>query len=379
MASSFSTPSSPRIIRGTTFVFLALDIAFSVDLDAAERLLTGASTERATIKHSRKAPPYFEYRPAPLRVTLDAETLDLGDGFAITPTVELLVFDFGAVSVCYRVPLSGHLDALVDLAESVYDNKRIFADACKRLEHLTTIIGPALARPRFDDAVEDYIIHQIEELEGHAEPADAVEQHARLFARILRSERGELSTQETSDALSATASYRPGDAAIIDWNAALLLDREADDSRAVLEFANVEALEMRVLDDRLDQVLDDAYRAFAQGSSSRLGGLIPVPRSRTLHRIARLQLDSAILYEGVNNAIKLVGDQYLARLYRLAAARFHLPERDLSIERKLSTLESIYAKFEDAQSALRMELLEWIIIILIAVSIVLPFFIAGAK
>jgi len=95
--------------------------------------------------------------------------------------------------------------------------------------------------------------------------------------------------------------------------------------------------------------------------------------TRELNRIARLQMDAALLYEGVNNALKLVGDQYLARVYRLAAERFHLPERDSGIERKLSTLESIYTKLQDLQGRLRMEVLEWIIIILFVVSIVLPF------
>jgi uncharacterized Rmd1/YagE family protein len=84
-------------------------------------------------------------------------------------------------------------------------------------------------------------------------------------------------------------------------------------------------------------------------------------------------VDSAVLFEGVNNVLKLLGDQYLARLYRLVAQRFHLAEWDGSILRKLATLESIYQKISDEISGRRMELLEWIIIILFVISIVLPF------
>jgi hypothetical protein len=95
-------------------------------------------------------------------------------------------------------------------------------------------------------------------------------------------------------------------------------------------------------------------------------------RSRTevLQRVARLQVDGTILFEGVNNTLKLLGDPYLARVYRLAAQRFHLSDWDASILRKLKTVESIYEKISDQQSAFRMEVLEWIIILLIAVSIV---------
>jgi uncharacterized Rmd1/YagE family protein len=68
-----------------------------------------------------------------------------------------------------------------------------------------------------------------------------------------------------------------------------------------------------------------------------------------------------------------LGDQYLARLYRLVSTRFHLQEWDASIIRKLQTLESIYEKIADQAANRRMEVLEWVIIILIAVSIGLEF------
>jgi len=89
-----------------------------------------------------------------------------------------------------------------------------------------------------------------------------------------------------------------------------------------------------------------------------------------LRRLARLQLDGAILFEQVTNALKLVGEQYLARVYSLASRRFHLAEWDASITRKLQTIDGIYAKLADRATSRRMELLEWIIIVLIALSII---------
>jgi hypothetical protein len=89
--------------------------------------------------------------------------------------------------------------------------------------------------------------------------------------------------------------------------------------------------------------------------------------------IAQMQVDSAILFERVANTLKLVGDQYLARMYRLISHRFHLQDWDASILRKLQTLDSIYGKMADRVSTQRMELLEWIIVVLIAVSIGISF------
>ena len=71
----------------------------------------------------------------------------------------------------------------------------------------------------------------------------------------------------------------------------------------------------------------------------------------------------------MTNALKLVGDQFLARVYSLASRRFHLAEWDTSISRKLQTIDGIYEKMTDRATSRRTEMLEWIIIILIAVEI----------
>jgi uncharacterized Rmd1/YagE family protein len=65
-----------------------------------------------------------------------------------------------------------------------------------------------------------------------------------------------------------------------------------------------------------------------------------------------------------------LGDQYLARLYRVASTRFHLSDWDAAIERKLQMLDSIYEKTVGRADAMRDGALEWIIIILIASEIV---------
>ncbi len=100
------------------------------------------------------------------------------------------------------------------------------------------------------------------------------------------------------------------------------------------------------------------------------GGNASSTRIPAMEKIAQLQVDNALLFESVNNALKLLGDQYMARVYTNAAKRFHLADWDASILRKLSTLESIYDKITERVASQRMELLEWIIIVLIALSIV---------
>ena len=66
-------------------------------------------------------------------------------------------------------------------------------------------------------------------------------------------------------------------------------------------------------------------------------------------------------------------DQYLARLHQAATRRFHTDDYERSVLRKVETLESIYAKIRDSQAQLRAEILEWIIIALIAFEVVMSF------
>jgi hypothetical protein len=361
--------SSPLIKSGVCYALFAYDAARSIDLDAADRRIL-ESTKRETIKHKRRAPSYFEYQPPPLRITQETGPLSIGK-FAARPSVDLMVYDFGAVAVIYALPLEADFGTLLDLSTELYDNEFLLADSRQRVTQLIDELGSAAARAGLAPMVEDYLIFHIQALK---EPFDAgrfCAENALRIAQILRAEQQRLSDQEVEDALAARIAFGTEDLTIVDWNAALHVDPEGDDVRAVLEFANVELLEMRYLDQKLDRALDAAYETL-----SKRGWNLPALAGYSgadLKRVAELQVDHAVLFEGVNNTLKLLGDQYLARLYRLINRRFHLGEWDGSILRKLETLESIYEKISDQAATRRMEILEWVIILLIAFSIALEF------
>jgi hypothetical protein len=361
--------SESMVQNGTCFVTFAYDAARSINLELAERRVHEA-TQRQTMPHKRRAPSYFEYQPPPLRVSQDTEPVRVSR-FVASATVDLLVYDFGAVTATYSFPINGPFSDLLQLSEGLYDNEILLSDSRLRVSHLLQVIGNAANQASVAPVVEDYVVFHIE---SFAQPFNASRfclEQGRQIAQVLRAERQVLSDQEVEDAISPRISFGIEDLTIVDWNAALLVDREGEDVRAVLDFANVELLEMRYLDQRLDRALDQAYDALSRPSLNllRVFGYY----SAALRRVAELQVDNAILFEGVNNTLKLLGDQFLARVYRLVNKRFHLEEWDASILRKLQTLESIYEKISDQAANRRMEILEWVIIILIAASIALEF------
>ncbi|HEV8399408.1 MAG TPA: hypothetical protein VGQ18_06150 [Gemmatimonadales bacterium] len=354
------------IAQGTCHAFFAYEVAQAIDLDAAERrLLAGA--ERQAIKHKRRAPASFEYRPAPLRVTRAGGPRTIG-AYHASPTVEVVLYDFGAVSVSYEIPIVGPLDGLPALAEELWGNEGLLADSRSQVAALLSLLADAAIRPRVADFVEDYSVFHIERFAAPCEAATLWTEHGQTVAQVLRAARHPLSQQEVADATALRLSFGPNDATIIDTDAAILFDPEGEDVRDVIEFANTQLLEMRFLDQQLDDTLERAYESLL-ARPARLRS--PGPDLRSL---ARLELDAAILFEQVTNALKLVGDQFLARVYALASRRFHLAEWDASISRKLQTIDGIYSKMTDRAATRRMEVLEWIIILLFVLSIALSVF-----
>ena len=357
------------IKSGICHALYVYDIGLSIDLERIRRRLARSevTTEVAT---SRRAPKYYGgYQPAPLHLVQPVAGLRAGDR-PLAPTVDMALYDFGAVTVTYAIPFDGPLAEVGRLSCQVNADDSLERDARRRVQDLLERVRQAVSRPRPPGPVEDYLMFEVREAEfdGRLDQIPAALGHE--IARILRAETGALSAQEAADAASVQLSYGPDDLTLIDWNAALIFDRDASDVLDVLEFANIELLELRVLDAQLDDSLDRSYAMLSEFSWSRLLG---ISRASSLRRVGAMQVDGAILFERVSNALKLLGDQYLARVYRLASQRFHLAEWNAAALRKLDTIESLYEKLNDRNASRRLEILEWIIILLIAFEIVWPF------
>ena len=90
--------------------------------------------------------------------------------------------------------------------------------------------------------------------------------------------------------------------------------------------------------------------------------------------LGELSVEANTLFERTSNVLKIVGDQYLARVYRLMATRFHLPEWEKGIQRKLEVLEGLYQVISDQNSAFRSEFLEVVVVVLILTEILVSVF-----
>ncbi|MFN0181623.1 MAG: hypothetical protein ACKVZ0_22655 [Gemmatimonadales bacterium] len=353
-------------VQTTCHLSFAFEVGQGIDLEVAERLLSG--TERQTVRSRRRVPQYFEYRPAPLRVGTEQLPPQVA---SLRPLrAEIVLYDFGAAAVNYSYHYAGPLEGLVAVGSALQAVEAgLAADARQRVTAMIHRLPGALSRPGVAPEVEDYLIFQLDQVGGQRGLRELIGESGPTLAQILRSAACPLSMEETDDALAVRLSYGSEDLSLIDWNAAIIFDSEPDETRAVLEFANVQLLEFRHLDGQLDQAVDRAYQALARTERGWIHRLRPP--TAAFRQQALYQMDAAVLFERVSNALKLVGDQFLSRVYRAVSARFHLDDWDRGITRKLDVLDRIYQKIGDQVSARRLEILEWIVIVLIALELVL--------
>jgi hypothetical protein len=343
----------------------AFDVGYEIDLVRAQALLQGTS---GTLPRRKRTPESIRYRPGPIRLRVSADGLSLPGGIQTSspPSGELSIFDFAAISLALRFPIRLDPEGLSklagDLAEPVELNSRVRAFAWSWIEK----IRAAVEGYEVSDLSEEYIVFQVAEAR-----ADWLESHASWIAGLVRLESGPLSEREVAEATRLSISYTPSDLVTLDWAAGFVADRDCDDTLQVIEFANVQLLEFRHIDDRLDDRLEAAYRLIRPSNRNRRHLAIWRSHGARVRSVRELEIEATSLFERADNALKLIGDQYLSRVFDLASTRFHLRDWQQSIRRKLETVGDVYDLLVQQAGGQRAELLELIVVFLIALEVAL--------
>ncbi|GIW89209.1 MAG: hypothetical protein KatS3mg108_3533 [Isosphaeraceae bacterium] len=347
-------------------LLFAFDVGYEIDLERGRGLLPG---EAPGLIRRRRTPESMRYRPAPLRVSVDAGGLTLpGDLPQVGPArAELALFDFGAVSLHLQHRIRGTLEELVELGDRLAESAPLVAAARLALAPWVERMRPVVTGFDWSELSEEYVVFEI----GEVEPgwlSRSVDQ----VARLVRLEAERLCVAEVEEATRLHLSYGPGDLIVVDWPAALVADRDGADILQVIEFANVQLLEFRLIDDRLDDRLEAAYRRMRPDRRrGALDWLRDSGAAAALREVRELELEATSVIERVDNALKLIGDQYLSRVYALASTRFHLGGWEQSVRRKLETVGDVFDLLTQQASVRRLEFLEVVVIVLIAMEIVL--------
>jgi hypothetical protein len=155
-------------IAGECRVVLAFEVGFSIDLARATTKLPASARE--ALPASRRVPADSDFAQKPLRVVIERRSITIG-AWRTEAAVEATLYDFGAVSVAYTIPLSGTLDQLAALSELLYDNKELAADSRKHASELLRDLHGAVVKPGLLPMVEDYVIFHAQEYDCQAATA----------------------------------------------------------------------------------------------------------------------------------------------------------------------------------------------------------------
>jgi hypothetical protein len=356
-------------LNGMLHVYVAFDWGDEVDLDRAHQLVPA---ELLVFPRRRRTPTSIAYRPPPLRLHLGSTSFtwpELGRAAMVT---EVTLFDFAGVSIAFHVPFQLSASALHGLAGWLAESGPLIQLARSVLEPLHQKLLPAIHHATWrEDFSEEYFVFQLPPGSPEAPLGTTENLVSEWLAGLVRLESGPLSIAEVAEATRLQIGYSPADLFVADWAAAVLFDRDCDETLQTIEFANLQLLEYRYIDNRLDERMLDAYGLL----HALVGSWLPLWRSysRSLRALGELKLEANVLFERTGNVLKLVGDQYLARVYRLLAARFHLEAWEHSIQRKLEVAEGAYRVVSDQAATSRMEVLEIVVVLLILLEIILTF------
>jgi hypothetical protein len=353
-----------RILDGRLFAFVAFDIGYEIDLGRATALLDAG--RGPGLRPHRPAPPSVRYPEAPVELALGSHRLPDGSEAAVV----VRLFDFGVASFCLTLPAPATVAELAERGRFVVEQGGLVEAAERLLAGIMPRLRPAVARPGVNDIREEYFVYQVRALEDAPSAGDLLARAGPALAAALALEPAALDPTYARELLATAVSYSPNDLVLCDWNAAFVYDTKYDDTVAVLEFLNIQLLELRFQDGRLDRALE---RFGGLQSGARGLGAFLNPYRQPVRELAELTIESALLSERAINAMTLLGDDYLARVARRAAERLHLADWVATVRRKQEAVATLYGTLNAQLANLRGEALELAIVLLIVFEIALYF------
>lgn len=363
-------------MKGTVVYLYAFDVANEIRTSSIRELMS----EKPFPFQIRVGPtvPKDVRIYQPLTIGLKPEELDTNVGH-VTLKRFVKVFDIGVISISYELPFQ--VAALSDLIP--YHDLRSGATelhqlADRLLDQVTENLRPYMEKENPERApAEAYTVFCLEELDGAR--AGGVPEwaaaHRREIASLLNEEAiaDRLAEDQIEETLRPALSYTSNDLTVVDWDAAFVVDQSGyyDDVLYVIELANLQLEEFRLLDDRLDRYFlrayDDIERYYA-----RLR-LVAAP-GKILRTLRSIRMDITKMSEEATNITKFVGDWYLARVYLACRDRFHVGHWERSVDEKLLQLDHVYSLVHTEINNRRMLILEVIIVALFLFDVIVVLF-----
>ncbi|MEI6875293.1 MAG: hypothetical protein WCL50_09215 [Spirochaetota bacterium] len=372
-----SRTSDGKSLLTEVVLFHLFDVGRSIDLKKVAALIP-THHEFDIIK--RRDTPASLSLPRPIILALgDSESVNAAEFENFSAQAK--IFEEGALVILLRVKLRIPFAELGSVrGKSVMNGDRhLSLDSWAEEAFRKTLeaIRPAIEDPQSDLSCdrESYTAYCL--LESPGDPASFVSDNRVTAAALLIGEDhgDELHASQVLETLAHPLSYRRDDLAIFDLDRCLIIDPRGDyeDLLLIVEHANYQLLELRVLDKLLDRWLDEAedeVRLFNSGRSrARKGRNRGRFAQNKLARLQALRFDALFILENLENSSKIIGDYYLGQIYSQLCDVFNTEGWKWSVERRLDILENVYDMVKTASSEKVIITLE---IVFIVVCVIFP-------
>lgn len=342
------------------------EVADDIDLEKAKAVLAKQETGIFKLKKFNRE---MVINDAPLTISLGDETYShLGlNGVAIFSGK---VWSFGAISLTIQIKVESEISmgTLMKLVDALETDQNIEQQALNRIVEISAMLAPTCNKPSLWEEVEDYTIIQFENM--MKENSEDFEISRDGLLRLIEGESETTLSDQTKESYQKWIyQYSTEDLLILDWNRAIMAAQSQEilsELTDILEFAVVQLFELRFYDNVLDKNLNSLYRSIQKNPNPFWNN-----KYSQLSKEASLQyIDIHEVIDMINNSLKVIGDSYYASVYRGALERFRINDWKKGISDKADNLADISSLLSTDINEKRNQLLEIVIIILIAIEVV---------
>ena len=362
-----AVPEPALFVKGEAILYRLYDVGYAIRLDRAFQMLSSNAPERR--RPVQEGAATIQIPNPPVTVSLGTTTCELcGEQREVEFSAR--IFDFGLVSIRARLPVSADLpwQAFTAFGAAVAGDLGWTARFDEARRSLCDRISAAIEKPGNSAVTEEYLVFRVRSLcDGDNNRLQVSALRDADIAQLLLGEPRPVSEAARAELLSRRYSYFEDDLTTLTWYAALVVEDEPGESAVeyMLEFANAQLLELRFYDAILDNELPLMNARILQARRRF---------SRLLADLQTLVSDATDTVERIENSFKVTDDVFLGRVYAAALEIFGGRAWRRGIDRKLETLRSTYIMLNAEAQALRSEVLEITVILLILAEIVLAMF-----
>ncbi|MEI6714870.1 MAG: hypothetical protein WCO60_14025 [Verrucomicrobiota bacterium] len=345
------------MITGHVTWLYAFDIAHDMRREPLKTVL-GRPVEPWLRGEDHRVPRQsFFHRPQIVRLAPVEGNLPGGGSATLERTLKIL--PVGGLSLAITAPV--RVERLADLV-AWHDSPAVATVASVR--HLVEMVMADLKEYLIQpvdvlDEQEAYTVFRLDSPSGE-DATEWLARNRREVAALLTQEKDpeRLCEEEVTETVSKRLGYYRDDLVVVDWDAALILDRAgpATEVLHVLELANLQLCEMEAYDRILDTVMEKSYVDL--GKKRR-------HNAQVLRRLGELRIDLSRLSDELTHAGKFLGDWHLARVYEAASERFHLADWQRVVDDKLKTLDDLYQMLKHDQFNRWLLIMELIVIVIL--------------